>query len=702
MTSTADRSTTVERTEPAGRLRRRSGSAAGGDAGQTLTVGEVICLLGVTVVASVASASLALAQLGRHEGWLALVLGLATAAAVVAVARVVGGRCPVKVDVVELVLLAAVVVAGLFFFLPGFHYAWVDKDPGVYVAHGFAIAREGTAYIADPLLERGIEPTQGTGGRFPGFWIEGDHPTSITVQFYHLFSALLATASDLGGARALFNLNPVMAVGSVCVLVVAARRAAGTVVAAIAGALLVTSMMQVWQAKYPSTEILAQLLLGGALLATVLAIERRWSGGAFLAGVLLGVGFLARPDGFLYIGLAAVGIGLVVAFDRVDRRLWALLGGLTLTLPYALWNAYEARGTYTRGNGVPGPLILIGSCVLVVAAGYAARRLLARLARRHPDALAWRPAEAIRRWRVPIGTTVWVLLGATLVVYLFREQLFGLDYKYYRINDSFGRTFDELNLRWLSWFVTMRGLAVMWLGMGVLLVGGLARKSVALMVLVTPGMILMFLYLWDPQVAMRLMWWVRRFIPAVLPAVVLLIAVALAFAITRRSVLVKLGGAVLALSLVVEWAGMSLPLRDHDEMAGSWDMAAAIAATAGEEEALFLFPPGQSILGIQRNAPGAVWFVFDQDAARLPADYDVTSVEDYQDAFPERPVFLVTSGSSLPDHLPEDRFSRAREVAGELVLWEETQAHRPAEQQVLPMGASVWRFDDPEPAPASR
>lgn len=695
MTTTSNDTTAPRRGDPvspvtAPTTQTGSRTELGGDEARDLTLGEVAALVGVTTVAAVAIWSLALAQAGHHEGWVALALGLVTTGILAGAARAMGGRRRMKVDLVEIGLLAAVVVAGLFFFLPGFHYAWVDKDPGVYVAHGFAIAREGDAYIHDPVTERDIEPTLSTGGRFPGFWIEADRPNSITVQFYHLFSSSLATAHDLGGARALFNLNPILAVGSVCVLVVAARRAAGTVAAALAGGLLVTSMIQVWQARYPSTEILSQLLLSGALLAAVLALDRRWAGGAFLAGVFLGTGFLARPDGFLYIWLAAIAVGLVVALDKVDRRVWALAGGLALTLPYALWNAYEVRNTYTRANHIPGPEIVVGAVVLAVVAGYAARLMLAALARRYPDALVWRPVEAIRRWRLPIGAGVCVLALAVLLVYFYREDLFGIGYRYYPISDSVSRSYDELTLQWFSWFTTQRGLLLMWLGICVLM---LRRWRASLFALVTPGALLLFLYLWDARVNMRLMWFVRRFAPAVLPAVALLIALALAFALTRRPILVKVAGAALAVSLLFEWADMSLDLRDHDEMAGSWDMAAAIAAKAGDEQGVFLFPPGNNLYSINRNAPGSVWFIFDQDAARIPRDYDVTTVDEYQEAFPDRPIFLVTHGEDFPDQLPRDRFVDTGTVTGELVFWEETRDHRPDEQVVMPMGVNVWRYE---------
>jgi hypothetical protein len=45
------------------------------------------------------------------------------------------------------------------------------------------------------------------------------------------------------------------------------------------------------------------------------------------------VGFLARPDGFLYVLLAVAGIAAALAAGRFDRRCWALLGGLAATLP---------------------------------------------------------------------------------------------------------------------------------------------------------------------------------------------------------------------------------------------------------------------------------------------------------------------------------------------------------------------------------
>ena len=173
-----------------------------------LTAGEVGGLAGVVMVAAIATWSLALAQLGQHDGWLAVGLGLLTTRASPRLVVAIGRRPRIRVDVVELGLLAAVALAGAFFFLPGFHYAYGDKDPGVYVAHGFAIARDGDVYIDDPVLERGLIPDFDQAGRFPGIWTDADHPNQVTSQFYHLYSALLATADDIGGPRCAVQPEP--------------------------------------------------------------------------------------------------------------------------------------------------------------------------------------------------------------------------------------------------------------------------------------------------------------------------------------------------------------------------------------------------------------------------------------------------------------------------------------------------------------
>ncbi|MGH9212803.1 MAG: glycosyltransferase family 39 protein [Acidimicrobiales bacterium] len=659
----------------------------------TLTVGEAAGIGAVLLVASIGAVSLLLAQLGQHDGWLALLLGTVLTATLAFVGLILGGRVSLQFDKVELGLLAATLVAAGVAFLPGFPYAYADKDPGVYVTHAFAIARGGDVAVPDEIEQHGLDESTGSRTSFPGAWPAYRDDDATTSQFYHYISALMATADDIGGPRALFNLTPVLAMLSVVLIVLAARRAAGTSVAAITALLLVSSMIQVWQAKYPSSEMPAQLILSGVLLAAVLAMDRRWAGGGFIAGLLLGVGFLTRPDGFLYILLAAAVAALVIAVGHADRRLVALGIGLGITLPGALWNAYQLRRSYSEINSVPGPILLLAACIALIAGGFAVRAVQRR---RRFDLLAL----AARRHQL-IGAAAAALFGLVLLVLWNRNTLFGQSYLANGFTGVIEPNLNEFNLRWLSLYISLPGLALMWFGFGVT---ALRRPKPSLYLLLLPGTLLLPLYIWEARVSLRMMWWVRRYVPAVLPAIMLLIAVGLAWALWHRRWVLKVAAVGALTGLVVFFASQSGPLRNHREMGGSWDMAAAVAAPAGDERGVFLFerPDAGNIFDPLRNTPLGVWWIFGQTSAWLPEEFDMETIEAYQDAFPDRPVFVV-SHDALPESLPEDEFENAGGMVNELIVWEEwpwgvpaegAPAQRPDNQLRMPQRLVIWQVVD--------
>ena len=214
-------------------------------------------------------------------------------------------------------------------FLPGFHYAAGDKDPGVYVMHAMAIARGHSIWIHDPLLAAGNLPVQlaGPGARFPGIWISDAATGTIFPQFYHLWPALLATSYDVGGYGALVATTPLLGVLGVMLTVAVARRIAGPVAAWAAAVLMSTNMMQVWQAKYPTAEILSQVLFVGALLGVLLAVQTRWRWPALVAGLLVTIGYLGRPDGILLVLFAVGLLALLWVLRRCDARAgWFAVG----------------------------------------------------------------------------------------------------------------------------------------------------------------------------------------------------------------------------------------------------------------------------------------------------------------------------------------------------------------------------------------
>ena len=125
----------------------------------------------------------------------------------------------------------------------------------------FAIAREGDVYIPTRCSRSGACTRTCSADRVPGDLARhATIPTVVTPQFFHLYPAALATADDIVGRGPVPSSRPC----SPMLLLPACsrsppRRAAPRDGRRVAGAVLVTSMMQVWQARYPSTEAFAQL-----------------------------------------------------------------------------------------------------------------------------------------------------------------------------------------------------------------------------------------------------------------------------------------------------------------------------------------------------------------------------------------------------------------------------------------------------------
>jgi hypothetical protein len=355
------------------------------------------------------------------------------------------------------------------------------------------------------------------------------------------------------------------------------------------------------------------------------------------------------------------------------------LGGLAVTLPYALWNAFALREGYTLGNTVPRLPVL---AAVVVAMGVAAE-VVRRLRSRRPAPF---PSRRFQRVAGAIGV---VLAGAGLLLAWYREDLFGADYTHFGTRKI--PSYDERNLEWLSFFFTVPGLVAMWAGIAVVL---LRRWRAAVLLLVGTGLALMPLYLYEAKVSPRLMWWVRRFVPGIIPSMVVLIAIFLGWALLQRRWPLKVLGAILTVALAVQWAAQSLPLRPHRELGGSYAYGEDLASIVpGPDDGVLLFAwPTHGLNDPNRNMPGPVWFVHDRTTALLPLEPEMADVEKYAEAFPGEPIVVLTSDPALPEGFDPARFRRDGEHQGVMSMWEESVTERPDESFDLAPLVVAWTF----------
>jgi hypothetical protein len=662
--------------------------------------GEILVLAAALGVALLGWSGLALADLGHYGVGLAVGLALLAVLIVAALAWRMGWPAFV-LDPAGLVMLAGLVlVAGALFF-PGFPYGAGDKDPGAYVNHAIQIARHGSIRWTDPALERvkdvslvspGAQRPAIPGALWPALWLNAPGSAVISPQFYHLWPALLASAFSVGGYSGLVNVTPLVGVLAVLALALAVRRVFGLLAGSLAGLLLATNMLQVWQARYPTTEMLTQLFVIGSLLGLLIALQSGWGLAAGIAGLLLGASFLTRPDGLLLV-LLAVATGLVLlALRRFDRCAGWFAAGLALTLPHALLQAYGIAERYTLANDVP-PLRTVALVVLAgLAAALLARWLLPGLCGRVVALLEDRRAQ---RWG---GVAILAAAAGLLLVGFLRPRLFGADY----LPGPAGvprRSYDEQSLWRLSWFFTMPGMGVMLLGLALV---ALRRWRAAAWALVVPVLLLLPLYAWHARNSVRLMWWGRRFVPVVVPGMVLLIAVALAAGLTWAAASgrwrwgrwpVRATSAGVAGFLLLVFLSQSLPLRHHQELAGSFELTQRIARAAHGRQGVFLWEHiGKGIT----TSPGYLFGgpLIEQEgqiSALLPQQQvNVAYVREFARTFPGQPVFVLWRGRQPPPADASLGLERVDHIVLRLPMWQESNDRRPSHAKEFALDFSIW------------
>ena len=589
-------------------------------------------------------------------------------------------------------MLAGVGLVAAVLFFPGFSYG-IGKDPGAYVSHGIAIARTGSSSLQDPAIDRSRVPEvevmrEDPQARFPGIWIKDRDAGRSIVQFYHLWPALLAGGFQAGGYTGLVNVAPACGLLAVLLVTLAVRRVFGLVAGAVAGLLLATNMLEVWHARYPSSEIFTQLLIAGALLGVVVALRTGWRPAAGAAGLLLGLVYLARADALLLL-LAACGVGCVLLVTgRFDARAGWFAAGLAVTLPYGFLQAYGLARRYTLANRVPDWPVVLAAVVGALALALLLRRVA-------PDLGRW-AVRQLERQRVQrtLGAAVVAAAGLLLVLGFLRPWL--SEPVHTIVNGRRARTYDEASLIRLSWFLTVPAFG---LALGGLALVTLRRWRAAAWALVLPVLLLLPLYAYRANISTRLLWWTRRFVPVILPGLLVLVAIALAAGLTwlaagsgrwRRAV--QAGSALALASLLAVFLSQSLPVRRHQEHGGSFETVQRVARAAGGRQGVFLWQQASGGLNeISYLLGGPVWMQQGQVSALLPRRPDPAYVRSFVRGFPGQPVFLVVPGHAAPrayaslEPRPVDRITYVMPV------WEETYGTRPSSAKGVPLRLSIWR-----------
>jgi hypothetical protein len=533
---------------------------------------EALPLLLPALVAGFSLVAMVLLQLGQFRPLLVLPLGLVAAAVAalgVGLARPepVGGSR--RWDGVALVVVTGFAALNARYSAQNID---VFRDPAVYAITGQWL----TGHASLPIP---VQPE--VFGAVPGvsFWSAGFDPNPtpgfVHPQYANLLPGLLAVGGWLGGDGLLLRLNPLLGSAALLAFYGLARQYAARAWALVAVVALGISLPQLHFSRNSYSEPVTMLFLVGGL-ALLREAQRRGRARSYgLAGLVLGSAVLARVDGFYFLlAVPCVAAATLAAASPERRRqaagqVAALLLGVAVPAVVAMANLVNLSPDYL--HNLRGELGMIAKAAVAVT-GLGAVAVL--LTWRTP--LPGRVAARTRGWLPWAGAAVVVLLAVVAasrplwyvgrtpgapesqthyITFLQRANGLPLDGT---------RSYAEQTMLWFSWYYGPITVALGVLGAALGVRRLLARGDLRLVAPLVMFLSAALLYVTVPSIVPDQIWALRRYLPVVIPGL-LLAAVAVLGLLARRSRIGLVVAALLAGAMVLVPTAVSarlIPARD--------------------------------------------------------------------------------------------------------------------------------------------
>ncbi|MFC7568851.1 hypothetical protein ACFQU9_37510 [Actinomadura namibiensis] len=415
------------------------------------------------------------------------------------------------------------------------------RDPASYVQFAVWLSEHGSLPIPqDRAAFGGGDPALTYGS--PAFYQRGE---SIVPQFMAGLPMVLALGHWLGGMTGLLAVAPVLGACAVVAFGGLAARLVGPRWAPAAALLLAVTLPMLWAARSSYSELVALLLfLGGLSLlhdarnADVAAARGR----AFLAGLALGLIVLVRIDGLrdvlpvlAFAGLLTVtGVawGVPTPFSR--RVGYALGGGLLLGVGAGLAEGFVLSRPYLEYlSDSLDPLLMISAAAVVLTAA-----LVLALRNRRTGPVLLRAAGRLSRPPFPTAVavlTVLVTVGFAvrpLVQTVVRVPVSQPDkdtaayieflQRFEKLPVDGARQYYENSLIWVAWYAGVPALLAATIGSALLARRLLRGRDPQWLLPLAVVAWTSVTTLWRPGITPDQPWASRRFLPVVIPGLLLI------------------------------------------------------------------------------------------------------------------------------------------------------------------------------------
>lgn len=422
----------------------------------------------------------------------------------------------------------------------------------------------------------------------------------VYAQGDHLLPVMLSMGGSALGVTALFKINVAIGAFALFALFGLARRIVGPVLALVAMATLAVSIPMIYVARDTYSEPLTLLFLAGGLAILHRAMTSRRVADFAVAGLVAGCSAMVRIDSYaalIGVAVTACFVGAVAAERRpAVLRAAALLGGAGLPVLLGWMDVAQLSPQYYNSQHHNIMTLLVMLAAVLVVGGALAWRL-------GPDTrLRAALASSRVRNRLTAGASIVIVLAfAVLASRPLWQQTHG-HYdnpnlqnmqRYSHVPVDGTRLYNEQTVHWLAMYFGWLTVVLAVAGYAVLVNAFARRCDYALVGVLTTGLGMSALYLWTAQITPDQPWAMRRYVPVVLPVMIIAAVAALGAAVSwaarRRRPLLP-GAALLAVGAAVVMVVVPLritrPVAHLREEYPQYPQLQALCAALGHDAAV--------------------------------------------------------------------------------------------------------------------
>jgi hypothetical protein len=445
---------------------------------------------------------------------------------------------------------------------------FAHRDPATYSLAGRWLMDHAGLHI--PLQTDVFGSPAGAGPGSAGFG--RSTPTDLYAQGNHLLPALLAVSGWLFGAGTMLKANVVIGALALLVFFGLARRVVGPAVAVVAMAVFAVSMPLVFVSRDTYSEPLALLFLIGGLGLLHRAVETGRIRGFVLAGFVVGMSAPARIDSNVSLLAVLVTAAMFPIFASpatrrvaVTRSL-ALVGGMVVPILIGWLDVTRLSfGYYRDERHHIVPIFYVGYALLVALPLLVLLSWNARIRRLFGSPELPRRAGVVAAVLIVGG---FAFLASRPLWMVARGKDSGAVVELQnRAGDAVDgtRTYYEQTLNWLAQYLGWPVVVLGAVGYVLLVRRFLRTHSLATIGMITVGLAVSLLYLWGAQITPDQPWAMRRYVPVVMPVLIIAAVYTLGVLFRRAAAAIRVAGIALAAAAVAVPAVVTLPMATARE-----------------------------------------------------------------------------------------------------------------------------------------